>query len=118
MIQITPHMRILVAIEPADFRKGIDGISQLCRERLQSDPFSGALFIFRNRRRTAIKILVYDGQGYWVLHKRLSKGRFAWWPRQNGASGVRMKAHELQVLICAGNPSATCAAPEWRKVIE
>ena len=59
MIQITPHMRILLAVEPADFRKGIDGLSALCRRVLKSDPFSGYVFIFRNRLRTAIKILIY-----------------------------------------------------------
>ena len=60
MIQITPRMRILVAVDPADFRKGIDGLARLCRQALQSDPFSGALFIFRNRSAKAIKILAYD----------------------------------------------------------
>ncbi len=60
MIQITPQMRILVAVEPADFRKGIDGLARLCRQVLQSDPFCGALFVFRNRRGKAIKILGYD----------------------------------------------------------
>ncbi|MBD3855650.1 MAG: IS66 family insertion sequence element accessory protein TnpB [Acidobacteria bacterium] len=60
MIQITPQMRILVAVEPTDFRKGIDGLARQCRQALQSDPFSGALFIFRNRNAKAIKILAYD----------------------------------------------------------
>jgi hypothetical protein len=61
MIQITPHMRILLAVEPVDFRKGIDGLAQLCRQRLQSDPMAGAVFVFSNRRRKALKILCYDG---------------------------------------------------------
>ncbi len=60
MIQITPQMRILVAVEPTDARKGIDGLARQCRQALQSDPFSGALFIFRNRSAKAIKILAYD----------------------------------------------------------
>ena len=63
MIQITPQMRILVAIEPVDLRKGIDGLAQLCREKLGTDPFSGYLFIFRGRRATAIKLLAFDGHG-------------------------------------------------------
>ena len=63
MIQITPQMRILVAVEPVDLRKGIDGLAALCREKLQADPFSGWLFLFRSRRATAIRALVYDGQG-------------------------------------------------------
>jgi len=71
MIQITPQMRIVVAIEPADFRKGIDGLARLCQEVLKHDPFRGWVFVFRNRRATALKILVYDGQGFWLCHKRL-----------------------------------------------
>ena len=69
-------MRLLVAVTPADFRRGIDGLARVCRESLVSDPFSGAVFVFRNRRGTAIKLLAYDGQGYWLCQKRLSKGKF------------------------------------------
>lgn len=116
MIQITPQTRVLVSVEAADFRRGIDGLAQLCRAVLQSDPFTGTVFVFRNRRRTAIKLLVYDGQGFWLCHKRLSKGRFRWWP-SSPACAADLRAHELQVLICAGDPSATQAAPVWRRVV-
>jgi hypothetical protein len=57
MIQIAPQMRLLVAVEPADFRRGIDGLVRTCREVLGADPFSGAVIVFRNRRATAIKLL-------------------------------------------------------------
>jgi transposase len=60
LIQITPQLRILVAIDPVDGRKGIDSLAQLCREKLEADPFSGCVFIFRSRRGTAIKLLAYD----------------------------------------------------------
>src|ERR1022692_1450672 len=80
VIQITPQLRILVAVEPIDGRKGIDSLAQLCREKLDADPFSGCLFIFRSRSGRAIRILTYDGQGFWIATKRLSKGRFQWWP--------------------------------------
>jgi transposase len=73
-------MRILVALEPVDFRAGIDALVGVCRQRLASDPFDGALFVFANRRRSAIKILVYDGNGFWLCQKRLSSGKFAYWP--------------------------------------
>ncbi len=82
MIQITPQMRILVAVQAVDFRKGIDGLVGVCRGRLQKDPFSGCVFVFRNRRGTSIKVLMYDGQGYWLCQKRLSKGKFNWWPKE------------------------------------
>ncbi len=115
MIQITPQMRILVAVDPADFRKGIDGLARQCRQALQSNPFSGALFIFRNRSAKAIKILAYDGQGFWLCQKRLSTGRFRFWPRGTGAV-KELQAHELQVLLSAGNPEGTQAPPPWRRV--
>ena len=73
MLQITPHMRILVALELIDGRKGIDALIQLCREKLAADPFSGCLFLFRSRRATSIRALLYDGQGFWMAQKRLSK---------------------------------------------
>jgi len=118
MIQITPHMRILVAVEPIDFRAGIDGLVNNCRKLLQADPFSGALFVFGNRGRTAIKILVYDGQGFWMCHKRLSTGKFTWWPggheQANTQQGHTLQACELQVLLMAGNPTQAQAAPAWR----
>jgi len=66
MIQITPQMRVLVAVEAVDFRKGIDSLAQLCRRKLAADPFSGCVFVFRSRRATAIKVLVYDGMGFWL----------------------------------------------------
>ena len=64
MIQVTPQMRVLVAIEPVELRRGIDGMAQACRSGLRSDPLSGAVFVFRSRRGTAVKVLVYDGPGW------------------------------------------------------
>jgi transposase len=116
MLQITPQMRILVALEPVDFRKGIDGLVQLCKQSLGEDPFRGVLFAFRNRRATAVKVLVYDGQGFWLCQKRLSVGQFRWWPRAAGQSTQSLAAHQLQVLLSAGDPTATKAAPPWRSV--
>ena len=116
MIQITPQMRVLVAIEPADFRCGIDGLARVCRETLLADPMSGTIYVFRNRRGTAIKCLVYDSQGFWLCHKRLSSGRFRWWPSDSGSGATVLLAHELQVLLFGGDPSATKAAPVWRRV--
>jgi len=116
MLQITPQMRLLVAIEPVDFRKGIDGLVHLCKQSLGEDPLQGALFAFRNRRSTAVKVLVYNYQGYWLCHKRLSAGCFRWWPRDTGQRAAFLVAHQLQVLLSAGDPSATKAAPAWRSV--
>ena len=116
MIQITAHMRLLLAVEPVDFRKGIDGLAGLCRNVLNSDPFSGYMFVFRNSRATAIKILVYDGQGFWLCQKRLSKGKFVWWPDRSQEITRQLDAHELQLLIWNADPSKADAGPMWKKI--
>jgi transposase len=116
MIQITPQMRILVAVEPVDFRRGIDGLSAHCRLELGCDPFSGTVFVFRNRKSTSVKLLVYDTQGFWLLQKRLSAGRFRFWPSSDGEGGRVMLAHELQALLWAGDPEGVRAAPPWRNL--
>jgi len=115
VIQITPQMRILVAVDAQDFRKGIDGLARICREVLAADPFCGALFVFRNRRQTALRVLCDDGQGFWLAHKRLSRGRFRWWPTRATAT-TALEAHPLHRLIVAGDPAARDAAPMWRRV--
>ena len=93
MLQLTPQSRVFLAREPADFRRGIDGLAALCRQRLGEDPMAGAIFVFRNRRGTSLKLLCYDGQGFWLCQKRLSQGRLTWWPStaasQPSALGAR-----------------------------
>ena len=113
MIQITPQMRILVAVEAVDFRKGIDGLAGICRGTLKMDPFSGYLFVFRNRRGTSIKVLSYDSQGFWLCQKRLSRGRFRWWPEED--AWRQLMAHQLQTLLWNGNPD-NAAAPVWKNI--
>jgi len=115
MIQIVPQMRILVAVEPIDFRNGIDGLARICKQRFSSDPFCGWLFAFINKRRTAVKILAYDQQGFWLCQKRLSSGKFAYWPTATEAGKV-LEAHELQLLLVGGNPAVAQAAPVWRRL--
>ena len=117
MIQIAPQMRILVAIEAVDFRNGIDGLARVCKQQLQADPFSGGLFVFRNRRRTAIKILAYDGQGFWLCQKRLSTGRFRFWPASATGGTQGVAAHQLQVLLMGGDPTSAKVPPAWRPLL-
>ncbi len=108
MIQITPQMRIFVAVEPVDFRKGIDGLAGIIKA-LDLDPFSGHLYVFRSRSGSSLRILAYDGQGYWLCQKRLSKGRFRFWP--DGGTTTRLAAHELQAILWNKNPGK---ASLWR----
>ena len=112
MLSITPQMRILVAVDPVDFRRGIDGLGGLCRQVLRQDPFSGCAFVFRNRRSTAIKVLVYDGDGFWLCQKRLSRGSFQWWPQAlDGQPQRELAARELQLMLWNGDPQKAALKP-------
>jgi len=116
MIQLTPQMRILVAVEPVDFRRGIDGLCGTIRRFFQLDPMEGTIFVFRNRRKTSLKILIYDGQGFWLCQKRLSQGKFRWWPDKGDSRLNSLAVHELQMLLWNGNPELAGASPAWRKI--
>jgi transposase len=116
MIQITSHMRILLAVEPVDFRKGIDGLCRLCRQELKTDPFSGALFVFCSRRRTALRVLCYDGQGFWLCHERLSSGRLHWLQGSDNAAVKALAAFELQMLLWNGDLTRLDVPAPWRDV--
>lgn len=115
MLQLTPQSRILLATEPVDFRKGIDSLAAVCRQKLREQPLSGAVFVFRNRAGTALKLLVYDGQGFWLCTKRLSHGRFTWWPKTQEAS-ARLSARELAIVLWNGNPQQAQMADDWKKL--
>lgn len=103
MIAITSKHKVFIATQPIDFRRGIDGIQGLCQEQLQLDPFSGHFFIFRNKRANALKILCYDSQGFWLMHKRLSRGRFNHWP-QSPWEVCEMTPTQLHLLINHADP--------------
>lgn len=113
MVQLTPQSRIFVATAPVDFRKGIDGLAAVCRQALGDNPLSGAIYVFRNRTATAIKLLFYDGQGLWLCTKRLSQGRFQWWPAAQGPR-ASLAARELAILLWNGLPPQAQMAEDWR----
>jgi hypothetical protein len=87
-----------------------------CRSVIGADPFSGYMFVFRNRRRTAIKILIYDGQGFWLFQKRLSSGRFRWWPDHEDRTVSALAVHELQLLIWNGDPDSAAVSGMWKPI--
>ena len=101
MIHLTASSKILIATDPADFRKGIDGFSAVCRLQLKKDPRSGTVFIFINRSKTMVRALTYDGTGFWLMTKRLSTGRFQGWPRANKVINP-MVAKNLRALLSGG----------------
>jgi transposase len=115
MLQLTPQSRIFLATEPVDFPKGIDGLGAVCRQRLGDNPLEGAVYVFRNRSGPALKLLLYDGQGFWLLMKRLSQGRFTWWPNTLDAR-VPLSARELMILMWNGDPERAQMAQDWRRV--
>jgi transposase len=112
MLHLSPSMRIFVCLHPVDLRKGIDGLAAVCRNQLEQDPFQGALFVFRNRTRTTIRLLAYDGQGFWLCTKRLSQGTFKWWPRAES----QVDARQIQTLLWNGNPDDAKFADDWRRI--
>ena len=112
MIQLPPHVRVYQYVDPVDFRNGIDGLAGLCRSKLRQDPTSGSLFLFINRRRTAFKGLIFDGQGFWLFQKRFSQGRIRFWP--SGTDGLT--ALQVQVLLYNGHPQGSDFAPDWKPV--
>ncbi len=113
MISLNGQSKVYVAIEAVDFRKGILGLKSYCKETLKKNPESGVLFLFKNKRKTSIKILVYDGQGFWLMMKRLSKGKFPWWPAGTG-KGVDMDHKKLQLIINAA--IETRFGEDWKKL--
>src|SRR5881409_4536239 len=99
MLALSPSQRILLAVNAVDFRKGIDGLIGLCRQRLNENPLLGTLFVFTNRRRTALKLLIYDGQGFFLILKRFSQGRLRWGGPMGTEAGHALSARELHILL-------------------
>jgi transposase len=117
MIQVPAQASVFVMHEAVSFRNGIDGMAAVARVVLGKEPMSGAFFVFRNRGRHMLRILFYDGGGFWLCTRRLSKGTFGNWPASVGAQACSpLLARDLQVLIWGGDPSR-CSFPElFRKV--
>lgn len=104
MIQLSAQTRILLATQAADFRQGIDGLVALCRHELHKDPRDGTYFVFINRRKTMVRVLVYDGTGFWLMTKRLSKGKFQGWPKAASPLSA-MEAKHLSRLVLGHDPA-------------
>lgn len=98
MLSFTGSLRVFVALESCDMRKGYEGLCALVSECLQEDLRSGALFVFGNRRRTRLKILYFDGTGLWLLTKRLEKGSFSWPQSTEGATKLRLAPEAFAML--------------------
>ncbi len=111
-------MKILCAVEPVDFRKGIDGLAAICRRHLETGPFSGCMFVFGNKSGTAIKILDYDGAGILALPEAAVAGRVRPAARKVGRRRQAADTHRPSLLIYNGDPDKVAAQPPWRKISE
>jgi hypothetical protein len=114
MLQLTPQSRSFLATQPVDFRKGLDGLAAVCRQVRGDTPLEGAVYVFRNRSGTARKLWQYDGQGDWLLLKRLAQGRCAWWPQSVDARAP-LSARALIIVRWNGPPDRAQMAKDWRR---
>jgi transposase len=87
----------------------------LCQQDLKQDPYSGRVYVFRNKTKNAVKILIYDGTGFWLCLKRFSQGRLKWWPTSPDAV-QSITPTALQILLSQGNPSDLRLANDWRSI--
>lgn len=115
MYGVGPATKIYLAVEAVDMRKGFDGLYGLVRDTLGGDPLSGHLFLFSNRQRTRLKVLLWDGSGLWVCAKRLEKGRFRWPSGMDGGGCVTMRAEEMAMLLSGLDP-AQSRRRKWYQV--
>jgi len=99
MLSFPGSVRVFLAVEPADMRKGFEGLPALASEVLREDVRSGALFVFTNKRHTRLKMIYFDGTGLWLLTKRLEEGSFAWPKREEiGAAKLALRPEALAML--------------------
>jgi transposase len=99
MLNFPPTVRIWLAHQAVDLRRGFDGLAELVRQHLQADPLSGHLFVFRNKRSDRIKLLYWDEDGFVLVYKRLERGTFRWPVPASGQSSVKVRAAELAMLL-------------------
>lgn len=87
-----------------DLRKGIDGYASIIQDRCKLDPFEDALFLFINRQNNKLKCLYWDGNGFWLLYKRLDEGTFKWLKGEDNISSISITHQQLRWLLEGLNP--------------
>ena len=97
MLSLPPQVRVFLCTRPTDMRKSFDGLSGLVQEVLRQDPLSGDLFVFLNRRRDRVKVLLWEGDGLSLFYKRLEVGTFAL-PEAEG-DAVTLSSAQLAMLL-------------------
>lgn len=111
MISLSSATRIFIVTGATDMRKSFNGLYGIVAHQLEQDPLSGHVFVFCNRARNRIKLLVWDGSGLWVCAKRLEKGRFHWqWDSDRAAATI---SHESLSLLLGGLDLAKVQSRPW-----
>ena len=105
MIGPTGAVRVMMATKPVDFRKGPEGLAALVRDGMKTDPFSGAVYVFRAKRADRVKLIFWDGTGVGLFAKRLEDGAFRWPNVQDGV--MHLTAAQLSALL---------EGLDWRRV--
>lgn len=115
MLTLGPTVKVFVARGTTDLRKGFDSLAGAVRTVLAQDPTSGHLFVFLGRRRHMVKILCWDGTGFWVLAKRLARGTFAWPEPDDDRQALELRSDELGALLGGIDLRKTTWRRWWRQ---
>ena len=105
MIGPTGSVRVMVATKPVDFRKGAEWLAALVRDVMRTDPFDGAIYVFRSKRADRVKLVFWDGTGVCLYSKALEEGEFRWPKIEDGV--MRLSAAQLSALL---------EGLDWRRV--
>jgi transposase len=114
MLSISGQVKVFLATEPTDMRKGFDTLAALVYEVLQLDPLSGHLFVFRGKRADRVKILYWNTHGYAIWYTRLEKGNFRFPRPEQDAASVTISATELAMLLDGVELSSVKRRPRYQ----
>ncbi len=114
MLTFAATIKVYLALGATDMRKSFDGLAGSVRSLLAEDPLSGHLFAFCNRRRNMVKIIYWDGAGFWLVAKRLARGTFAWPSPQHDQPSLELRPDQLSALLGGVDLEKTTWQPWWR----
>jgi transposase len=99
MLSTSTHLQIFVYVAPVDIRKGFDGLSGLVRAEMKRDPMDGSMYLFINKRRDRMKILLFEGGGYWIYYRLLEAGTFEGFRNAGDSGTLQMDGTQLAMLL-------------------
>ena len=114
MLSLPSTVRVFVAVQPVDGRKGIDGLAAMVRSVLRNDPLDGSLYVFFSRRRDRARVLYFSHNGYWLLSKRLEKGCFhLLWDASDGPAAHPIESTQLPLILEGFDLRGAHHRPRW-----